>query len=130
MYAEGRTIGIIQVFNLMQGFTSQWRCNQMKKRCTNSACRKTFAADSVCPYCGKEYPRIPSIDHEVYLVNSGRNKVRTIFAIRTLDKSLSLLEMKNMVENCPCVVGKRMTRKDAVLWCKVLCEDGASAKVH
>lgn len=102
----------------------------MKKRCTNSACRKTFTADSVSPYCGKEYPRIPSIDHEVYLVNSGSNKVRTIFAIRALDKSLSLSEMKNIVENCPCVVGKGMTRKDAVLWCKVLCEAGASAKIR
>lgn len=30
----------------------------MKKRCTNSACRKYFIADSVCPYCGKKYPRV------------------------------------------------------------------------
>lgn len=102
----------------------------MKKRCTNSACRKTFTADSVCPYCGKEYPRISSIDHEVYLLNGGRNKVRTILAIRTLDKSLSLLEMKKMVENCPCVIGKGMTQKDAMLWCRVLNEVGASAKIR
>ena len=102
----------------------------MKKRCTNSACRKMFIADSVCPFCGKEYPRIPSIDHEVVLVNSGMTEVLTIIAIRRLDKSLSLLETKNMVENCPCVVGKGMPRKDALLWCKVLSEAGASAKIQ
>lgn len=64
----------------------------MKKRCTNSACRKIFTADSVCPYCGKEYPRIPSIDHEVYLINVGKSKFRVAEAFRSLDKSTSLLE--------------------------------------
>lgn len=102
----------------------------MKKRCTNSACRKVFVVDSVCPYCGKEYPRLPSIDHEVFLVNSGKNKMLTIFAIHSLSKSLSLLEMKKMVENCPCVIGKGMTRKDAMLWCKVLSEAGANVKIQ
>lgn len=77
----------------------------MKKRCTNSACRKMFVADSVCPYCGKEYPRIPSVDHEVHLVNSGMNIVHTIFVIRSLDKDLSLFETRKMVQNCPCVIG-------------------------
>lgn len=101
-----------------------------EKRCTNSACRKMFVADSVCPFCGKEYPRIPCIGHDVVLENSGRNKVLTIFAIRSLDKSLSLTEMKEMVENCPCVVGKGMPRKDALLWCKILSEVGASARIN
>lgn len=68
----------------------------MKKRCTNSACRRIFEADSVCPYCGKKYPRISSIEHDVYLVNCGSNKVRTIFAIRGLNKNLSLIEMKKL----------------------------------
>ena len=33
----------------------------MKKKCTNSKCRKTFSISiktSSCPYCGKEYPRM------------------------------------------------------------------------
>ena len=97
----------------------------MKKRCTNSACRKIFEADSVCPYCGKEYPRIASIEHDVYLINCGSNKVRTIFAIRILNENLSLVETKKIVDNCPCIVGKGMMRKDAMLWCKVLSEAGA-----
>lgn len=102
----------------------------MKKRCTNSACRKTFTVDSVCPYCGKEYPRIPSINHEVVLVKSGKNKVHTIFTIRCLDKSLSLSEMKKMVDNCPSVIGKGLTQKEASVWCKVLYEAGAEAKMQ
>ena len=102
----------------------------MKKRCTNSACRKIFIADSVCPYCGKEYPRISPIAHEVYLINSGRSIALTVFAIRTLDKNLSLLEAKRMVENCPCIIGKEMTRKDAMSLCETLRKIGASAKIR
>lgn len=37
----------------------------MKKKCTNSVCRKTFTLDGTiqassmkCPYCGKKYPRM------------------------------------------------------------------------
>lgn len=103
----------------------------MKKRCTNSACRKMFISDAICPYCGREYPRIPSIgDYAVYLVNSGTNKVKTAFAIRNLDKSLSMHELRKMVENCPCVISKGLTRKEAMLWCKVLYEAGASARIQ
>lgn len=102
----------------------------MKKRCTNSACRKIFVVDSVCPYCGKEYPRISTIEHDVYLVKCGGNKGRTIFAIRILNKNLSLVEAIKIVDNCPCIVGKGMMRKDAMLWCKVLSEAGALAEIH
>lgn len=102
----------------------------MKKRCTNSACRKFFTADSVCPYCGKEYPRIPSIAHEVYLINSGRRIGFTALAIRRFDKNLSLTEAKRMAENCPCVINKEMTQKDAMLLCEILRKGGASAKIR
>lgn len=34
----------------------------MKKKCTNSNCRKVFTItvdnNVVCPFCGKKYPRI------------------------------------------------------------------------
>lgn len=33
----------------------------MKKRCTNSSCRKVFSVNPIirsCPHCGKEYPRM------------------------------------------------------------------------
>ncbi len=102
----------------------------MKKRCTNSACRKIFTADSACPYCGKEYPRISSIAHEVYLINSGRSIGVTALAIRRFDKNLSQPEAKRMAENCPCVIGKGMTQKDAMLLCEILRKVGASAKIR
>lgn len=102
----------------------------MKKRCTNSACRKIFTADSVCPYCGKEYPRIPSIAHEVYLINSGRSIGFTALAIRRFDKNLSLAEAKRKAEDCPCVISKEMTQKDAMLLCEILRKGGASAKIR
>lgn len=102
----------------------------MKKRCTNSACRKTFTADSVYPYCGKEYSRIPSIAHEVYLINSGRSIGFTALAIRRFDKNLSLTEAKRMAENCLCVISKEMTQKDAMLLCEILRKGGASAKIR
>ena len=103
----------------------------MKKRCTNSACRKMFISDAICPYCGKEYPRIPSIgDYEVYLVNSGTDKAKTAFAIWHLDMNLRMLELLKMVENCPCVISKGLTRKEAMLWRKALHKVGASAKIQ
>ena len=101
----------------------------MKKRCTNSACRKTFTAAPVCPYCGKEYPRIRPQEHEVYLINWGRNKVKTIKALWTLTMT-GLREAKDMVDQAPCVVGKGLTKEEALLWCKELSDIGASAKVR
>jgi len=36
----------------------------MNKKCTNSACRRTFSVGvqrgGKCPHCGKEYPRLPA----------------------------------------------------------------------
>ncbi len=101
----------------------------MKKRCTNSACRKFFLPDSVCPFCGKKYPRIPSINHDVYLVDSGKKKIKTVCVIRNLDARLSLLEIKTLVDNCPCVIKKELPLKDAQLWYEELKKVGASAKI-
>ena len=39
----------------------------MKKRCTNSACRKEFTLQpgtAMCPHCGKRYPRHFSVPHQ------------------------------------------------------------------
>ncbi len=46
----------------------------MRKRCTNSSCRKLFSLDvfGKCPHCGKVYPRLHRAD-EVILNLDGRN---------------------------------------------------------
>lgn len=101
----------------------------MKKRCTNSACRKSFIADSVCPYCGKRYPRLPSLNYDVYLVDSGNRKFQTLKIFLELNKGISVLEGKRMVVNCPCIIGKGLPKKEAELWCNELLKVGAIAKI-
>ena len=46
----------------------------MKKKCTNSKCRKTFTlwmGARSCPYCGKEYPRAFDWSRQEYDMESG-----------------------------------------------------------
>ncbi len=46
----------------------------MKKKCTNSKCRKIFTlwmGEKSCPYCGKEYPRAFDWSSKDYYVESG-----------------------------------------------------------
>ena len=99
----------------------------MKKRCTNSKCRRLFVAGPICPYCGKEYPRILSINHQVHLINMGKNKILTVMTIRDKNKESSLLDIRKMVENCPCVIGTGLSRKDAIMLCEELKRVGAHA---
>lgn len=40
----------------------------MKKRCTSSACRKVFRQGPVCPFCGKNYPRIKKVENKSELL--------------------------------------------------------------
>ena len=47
----------------------------MKKKCTNSSCRRVFRVrgeKAVCPFCGKEYPRL-SRDEMVFILVEGTN---------------------------------------------------------
>ena len=49
----------------------------MKKKCTNSACRRVFSVAAAgllptCPYCGKAYPRLAAT-HSVGVLLVGRN---------------------------------------------------------
>lgn len=50
----------------------------MKKKCTNSACRRVFSVAAAgllptCPYCGKAYPRLAAT-HSVGVLLVGRNR--------------------------------------------------------
>lgn len=110
----------------------------MKKRCTNSSCRKLFTADSVCPYCGKEYPRIP-VDgrehpryfktfHEVRLNDYGSNKIAVIKELRELTR-MSLAEAKTMVESSPCIIWSSESEAEANEWLDRLSKAGASVSL-
>ena len=110
----------------------------MKKRCTNSSCRKLFTADSVCPYCGKEYPRIP-VDgrehpryfktfHEVRLNDYGNNKIAVIKELRELTR-MSLAEAKYAVESAPCLIWTDESAVVANEWFERLSKAGASVSL-
>lgn len=54
----------------------------MKKRCTNSECRRMFTISSyavTCPYCGKEYPRLHGSRPVVIRINAtGAKRLRAL----------------------------------------------------
>ena len=102
----------------------------MKKRCTNSACRKLFVVDDICPHCGKKYPRLPSAGHDVVLVESGEEKMWLIWTLRKLNGKLSLKECKKMMESCPCVIASGLSRKETLRWCREIHKTGAVAKIQ
>ena len=110
----------------------------MKKRCTNSSCRKLFTADSVCPYCGKEYPRIPvdgrehpryyGVFYKVRLNDYGKNKIAVIKELRILT-GLGLAERKTMVESSPCIIWSGESEAEANEWLDRLSKAGASVSL-
>ena len=72
----------------------------MRKRCTNSACRRSFSTLSfsgACPWCGKEYPRIEATVGSLVLYSFGTRKLAAIKAVRML-ATMGLAEAKRQVE--------------------------------
>lgn len=89
----------------------------MKKRCTNSACRKLFILDTICPHCGKQYPRIPAkrtpiVLAEIALSNIGPSRLKTLFVLHERF-DMSLLEAKRCVDNCPSIIATDIPLKEA-----------------
>ena len=84
----------------------------IKKRCTNSACRKTFdtAQKPVCPHCGKAYPRT-AVRHSVTLLST-KSKLAAIRVIRA-HAALSLREAKDLVDSAPVVLAGNLSKEDA-----------------
>lgn len=89
----------------------------MKKRCTNSACRRLFISDAVCPYCGKQYPRItarkkPIVLAEILLIDFGPSKLKTVFVLHERF-GMNLLEARQCVDACPTVVATAIPLEEA-----------------
>lgn len=106
----------------------------MKKRCTNSACRKQFLADTVCPHCGKEYPRIKHncsniFLSEVQLISCG-SRMFPAFSVLYKHFKMSVEEAKRHVFACPTVVATGVPQEEANRLASLLEETGATVKVR
>lgn len=76
------------------------------KRCTNPSCRREFKLEAtVCPHCGKEYPRVKNSLYAVILISCGPSKLDMIRVIRHYT-SLGLKDSKDIVDHAPSLVGK------------------------
>ena len=87
----------------------------MKKRCTNSSCRKVFRVEThTCPYCGKQYPRANPVNdrYMVVLTYAGLRKLSVIKVIRSIT-TLNLREAKTLADHTPSLVGNGFTRSMA-----------------
>ena len=110
----------------------------MRKKCTNSSCRRTFTVEAVnkvsCPFCGKMYPRInpapaegsASTNWSAVLFYPAERKLHTIKVIRMLT-GLSLKEAKSLTDNVPSVVRTGLGCTEAFRMARELEETGASA---
>lgn len=109
----------------------------MKKRCTNSACRRVFTAGTECPYCGKQYPRIKvqvrtearSKNYQVVLTDIGLSKIYLIKTVRE-DLQIGLKAAKDLVDSCPCVILENIPYDEAIALNKRLQAAGAASKVE
>ncbi len=111
----------------------------MKKRCTNSACRKTFEAFGTiisCPHCGKQYPRFcsfPAKSYAVILISYGSHKLRTIKAVRDIGLEhhcrIGLRNIKELTEAAPSLATIAYSQKDAVHFVQMIAEGGGTAKM-
>lgn len=110
----------------------------MRKKCTNSSCRRTFTVEAVnkvsCPYCGRVYPRIPpapagssvQTNWSVVLYSTSERKIPTIKVIRMLT-GLGLKDAKAVVDNAPSIVRTGLDITEAFRMERELEETGASA---
>ena len=110
----------------------------MRKKCTNSSCRRMFTVEPVnkvsCPYCGRVYPRIPPAPAEssvqtnwsVVLYCTSERKLHTIKVIRMLT-GLGLKDAKAVVDNAPSIIRTGLSITEAFWMERELEETGASA---
>ncbi len=109
----------------------------MKKRCTNPSCRKEFRVEplsTVCPHCGKKYPRVSAHFNimrdgkagtwSVILTRCGPQKLATIKALRKMSGfefgvskgTISLKHGKMLIDNPPSLAAVNLSFKDAETW--------------
>lgn len=104
------------------------------KRCANSSCRREFKlTTTVCPHCGKKYPRgsFGSGQYAVVLTHVGTvftSKLSTIKAIR-FRTGLGLRDAKTIIDNTPSLVATGMTASQAITLRDEIQADGSSAIV-
>lgn len=110
----------------------------MRKKCTNSSCRRSFTVEAVnkvsCPYCGRVYPRIHpapgatrlQTNWSVVLFSTAERKLPTIKTIRALT-GLGLKAAKSLVDNAPSVVRTGLSCTEAFRMDRELKKTGASA---
>lgn len=88
------------------------------KRCTNSSCRREFKLETtICPHCGKKYPRAnTTLDrnrcYDMVLTYYGLSKLQTIKVIRK-HTGLGLKDAKALVDYTPSLIGKRVRASQA-----------------
>ena len=94
----------------------------MKKRCTNSSCRKEFRPEgypTTCPHCGKKYPRVCGDSYNglmtVVLTDCMGSKLGAIKVIRKLT-GLGLKDAKEIADHVPSVIGKKLPLQTAKDW--------------
>lgn len=106
----------------------------MKKKCTDSRCRKTFKVmtgpeGAVCPYCGKKYPRIPAYGkyncpyvsghspkrrRKIILNSTGPQRLPVIKAYHDF-LGLKTGEAVELANNAPSVIGEGTYREARAL---------------
>lgn len=120
----------------------------MKKKCTNSACRRVFTVENAvvngnrCPYCGKLYSQLSSPfiydpDNRYGVVflgyNSKANRVGCIKNVRKLfngrlvppQKMWNLSFTFRVLESYPILLCENLPYKEAVFWKEELEKNGA-----
>lgn len=92
----------------------------MKKKCTNSSCRRTFFYRAAwnrisCPYCGKEYPRLGSTSSRYLIFDRGSGKYTDLSAIETFrlegQKVKAVKYFRDMMPDCSLIEAVRMIRR-------------------
>ena len=104
------------------------------KRCTNSSCRREFKLETtVCPHCGKKYPRAntaldKSKRYDVVLTYSGISKLQTIKVIRK-HTGLLLRDSKVLIDHTPSLIGRRFLASQAETLRKEIREAGGDTMI-
>ena len=103
----------------------------MKKRCTNSACRRVFQAEThKCPHCGREYPRerLGAKNHAVILTVPDPRTRKMLRAISACT-GVGVWKLFELGVNRPCIARKGMLLSQAVAMRDRILAAGGDAKI-
>lgn len=103
----------------------------MKKRCTNSKCRKVFQAEThKCPHCGKKYPRerVGAKNHAVILTIPVPRSMEMLHAISACT-GIGVWKLFKLGVNRAVLVRKGMLLSQAIAMRDGILAAGADAKI-